>query len=77
VVKPVPSRTVDGGIPAASTALPAGAVWARRKVHASDRFMMNGQFVELDPRHAGKIVTTAVKDTHDRATGPGRRGHRP
>ena len=57
MVKLVPSRTVDGDIPAAPTALPTGAIWAQRKVHESGRFMINGQFVKLDPQHAGKIVT--------------------
>ncbi|MEU3462946.1 hypothetical protein ABZ721_23745 [Streptomyces sp. NPDC006733] len=45
--------------------LPAG-VRAQRKVHASGRFMINGQFIKLGPRHAGKIVTVVIEDTHFR-----------
>ncbi|MFJ9759489.1 hypothetical protein [Streptomyces sp. NPDC101149] len=46
--------------------LPAGAIRAQRKVHASGRFMINGQFIKLGRRHAGKIVTVVIEDTHDR-----------
>jgi hypothetical protein len=46
--------------------LPAGAIRAQRKVHASGRFMINGQFIKLGPRHAGKIVTVVIEDTHYR-----------
>ncbi|MFD8079109.1 hypothetical protein ACFV3E_41475 [Streptomyces sp. NPDC059718] len=28
--------------------------------------MINGQFIKLDPRHAGKIVTVVIEDTHYR-----------
>ncbi|MFJ5035211.1 hypothetical protein ACIQB5_45965 [Streptomyces sp. NPDC088560] len=28
--------------------------------------MINGQFIELGPRHAGKIVTVVIEDTHHR-----------
>ncbi|GGL80800.1 hypothetical protein GCM10010095_77160 [Streptomyces anthocyanicus] len=44
--------------------LPAGAFRAQRKVHASGRFMINGQSIELGPRHAGKLVTVVIEDTH-------------
>ncbi|MFB7600748.1 helix-turn-helix domain-containing protein [Streptomyces sp. NPDC056160] len=44
--------------------LPAGAIRAQRKVHASGRFTINGQFIKLGPRHAGKIVTVVIEDTH-------------
>jgi hypothetical protein len=46
--------------------LPAGAIRAQRKVHASGRFMVAGQFIKLGPRHAGKIVTVVIEDTHFR-----------
>ncbi|WP_326726383.1 hypothetical protein [Streptomyces phaeochromogenes] len=46
--------------------LPAGAIRAQRKVHASGRFMINGQFIKLGPRHAGKIVTVVIEDTYYR-----------
>ncbi|MGG8820441.1 helix-turn-helix domain-containing protein [Streptomyces lividans] len=44
--------------------LPAGAFRAQRKVHASGRFMINGQSIKLGPRHAGKLVTVVIEDTH-------------
>ncbi|MEU0786682.1 hypothetical protein ABZ341_34570 [Streptomyces sp. NPDC006173] len=28
--------------------------------------MINGQFIKLGPRHAGKIVTVVIEDTHYR-----------
>jgi transposase InsO family protein len=44
--------------------LPAGSIRAQRRVHASGRFMVNGQFIKLGPRHAGKLVTVVIEDTH-------------
>jgi hypothetical protein len=44
--------------------LPAGAIRTQREVHASGRFMINGQFIKLGPRHAGKIVTVVIEDTY-------------
>ncbi|RBM18280.1 IS481 family transposase [Streptomyces sp. PT12] len=46
--------------------LPAGAIRAQRKVHASGRIMVAGQFIKLGPRHVGKIVTVIIEDTHFR-----------
>ncbi|MEV0408120.1 site-specific integrase [Actinoallomurus sp. NPDC050550] len=43
--------------------LPAGLIRVQRRVHASGRFMVNGQFIKLGPRHAGKLVTVVVEDT--------------
>ncbi|MFI1377711.1 hypothetical protein ACH4UY_37740 [Streptomyces longwoodensis] len=70
---PVPADRlgqIDGARTAASPLppppLPAGAIRAQRKVHASGRFMINGQFIKLGPRHAGKIVTVVIEDTHYR-----------
>ncbi|MCD9875773.1 hypothetical protein LJ657_19325 [Streptomyces sp. NR30] len=70
---PVPANRlgqIDGARTAASPLppppLPAGAIRAQRKVHASGRFMINGQFIKLGPRHAGKIVTVVIEDTHYR-----------
>jgi hypothetical protein len=40
--------------------LPAGSVRVQRRVHASGRFMVNGQFIKLGLRHAGKLVTVTV-----------------
>ncbi|MGW2326469.1 IS481 family transposase [Streptomyces sp. NPDC001700] len=70
---PVPADRL-GRIPGARTAasplppppLPTGSIRAQRKVHASGRFMVNGQFIKLGPRHAGKIVTVIIEDTHFR-----------
>ena len=46
--------------------LPAGSLRAQRKVHASGRIMVAKQFIKLGPRHAGKIVTVVIEDTHFR-----------
>jgi hypothetical protein len=46
--------------------LPAGAIRAQRRVHASGRIMVNKQPVKLGPRHAGKLVTVIIEDTHFR-----------
>ncbi|MFI8791366.1 hypothetical protein [Streptomyces sp. NPDC055105] len=36
-------------------------------MHASSCFQINGQFIKLGPRHAGRIVTAVViEDTHFR-----------
>jgi hypothetical protein len=72
--RPCPTADRLGQIDGARTAtsplplppLPAGAIRAQRKVHASGRFMINGQFTKLGPRHAGKIVTVVIEDTHYR-----------
>ncbi|MET7913561.1 hypothetical protein ABZS98_36015 [Streptomyces avermitilis] len=58
------ARTATSPLP--PPPLPAGAIRAQRKVHASGRFMINGQFIKLGPRHAGKIVTVVIEDTHYR-----------
>ncbi|MFI9568761.1 hypothetical protein ACIHCN_36295 [Streptomyces rishiriensis] len=58
------ARTATSPLP--PPPLPAGAIPAQRKVHASGRFMINGQFIKLGPRHAGKIVTVVIEDTHYR-----------
>nr|WP_245766796.1 helix-turn-helix domain-containing protein [Streptomyces colonosanans] len=58
------ARTATSPLP--PPPLPAGAIRAQRKVHASGRFMINGQFIKLGPRHAGKIVTVVIKDTRYR-----------
>ncbi|MER5200756.1 helix-turn-helix domain-containing protein [Streptomyces sp. NPDC002884] len=68
---PVPADSlgqIDGARTATSPPppLPAGAIRAQRKVHASGRFMIHGQFIKLGPRHAGKIVTVVIEDTHYR-----------
>jgi hypothetical protein len=46
--------------------LPAGSLRAQRRVHASGRIMVNKQPIKLGPRHAGKLVTVVVEDTHYR-----------
>ncbi|MFI7337208.1 IS481 family transposase [Streptomyces sp. NPDC050085] len=58
------ARTATSPLP--PPPLPTGAIRAQRKVHASGRFMINGQFIKLGPRHAGKIVTVVIEDTHFR-----------
>ena len=44
--------------------LPAGSLQAQRKVHANGRIMVARQRIKLGPRHAGKLVTVIVEDTH-------------
>ena len=44
--------------------LPAGSLRAQRKVHANGRIMVAKQSIKLGPRHAGKLVTVIVEDTH-------------
>ncbi len=44
--------------------LPAGSLRAQRKVHANGRIMVATQSIKLGPRHAGKLVTVIVEDTH-------------
>ncbi|MFF3505502.1 hypothetical protein [Streptomyces sp. NPDC003247] len=68
--RPVPADRlgeIDGARTATSPLppppLPAGAIRAQRKVHASGRSQINGQFIKLGPRHAGKIVTVVIEDT--------------
>jgi hypothetical protein len=59
------------GIRAAATALPPpplppGSIRAQRRVHASGRIMVAKQSIKLGPRHAGKLVTVIIEDTHFR-----------
>jgi hypothetical protein len=35
-------------------------------VHASGRIMVAKQSIKLSPRHAGKLVTVVIEDTHFR-----------
>ncbi len=44
--------------------LPAGSLRAQRKVHTNGKIMVANQSIRLGPRHAGKIVTVVVEDTH-------------
>lgn len=46
--------------------LPAGSLQAQRKVHANGRISVARQRIKLGPRHAGKLVTVIVEDTHFR-----------
>jgi hypothetical protein len=46
--------------------LPAGSIRAQRRVHANGRIMVNKQPIKLGPRHAGKLVTVVIEDTHFR-----------
>lgn len=46
--------------------LPAGSLRAQRRVHASGRIVINKQHIKLGPRHAGKLVTVVIEDTHYR-----------
>jgi hypothetical protein len=41
-------------------------VFAQRRVHASGRIMIANQRIKLGPRHAGKLVTVVIEDTHFR-----------
>jgi transposase InsO family protein len=59
------------GVRAAATPLPppplpAGSIRAQRRVHASGRIMVARQAIKLGPRHAGKLVTVVIEDTHFR-----------
>lgn len=58
------ARTATSPLP--PPPLPTGSIRAQRKVHASGRFQINGQFIKLGPRHAGNIVTVVIEDTHFR-----------
>ena len=44
--------------------LPAGSIRAQRRVHASGRIMVARQPIKLGQRHAGKLVTVVIEDTH-------------
>jgi transposase InsO family protein len=44
--------------------LPAGSLRVQRRVHASGRFLVAKQYIKLGKRHAGKLVTVVVEDTH-------------
>ncbi|MDP9847003.1 IS481 family transposase [Streptosporangium lutulentum] len=46
--------------------LPAGSIRAQRRVHASGRIMVAKQAIKLGSRHAGKLVTVVIEDTHFR-----------
>jgi transposase InsO family protein len=46
--------------------LPAGSIRAQRRVHASGRIMVSRQPIKLGHRHAGKLVTVIIEDTHFR-----------
>jgi transposase InsO family protein len=46
--------------------LPAGSISAHRRVHASGHIMVNRQPIKLGPRHAGKLVTVIIEDSHFR-----------
>ncbi|MGH9209053.1 MAG: hypothetical protein ACRD2C_00040 [Acidimicrobiales bacterium] len=70
---PIPTDQL-AKIPGARTAstplppppLPAGSIRAQRRVHASGRIMVANQPIKLGPRHAGKLVTVVIEDTHFR-----------
>jgi transposase InsO family protein len=46
--------------------LPPGSIQAQRRVHANGRIMVNRQRIKLGQRHAGKLVTVVIEDTHYR-----------
>ncbi len=59
------------GARSAATPLPPpplapGSIRVQRRVHAQGRFMVAGQFIKVGPRHAGKLVTVIIEDTHFR-----------
>ncbi|MGR6918783.1 IS481 family transposase [[Actinomadura] parvosata] len=59
------------GARSAATPLPPpplapGSIRVQRRVHAQGRFMVAGQFIKVGPRHAGKLVTVVIEDTHFR-----------
>lgn len=64
--------------------LPAGSLHVQRRVHATGRFMVAKQRIKLGKRHAGKLVTIVIEDTHLRVLHDGeeiavrpRRNHEP
>ncbi|MBO3752602.1 IS481 family transposase [Streptosporangiaceae bacterium NEAU-GS5] len=68
---PVPAEGLPRlvGARSSSTPLPPpplapGSIRVQRRVHASGRFMVAGQFIKVGPRHAGKLVTVVVEDTY-------------
>jgi hypothetical protein len=70
---PIPSDQLGrlAGVRAATTPLPPpplppGSIRAQRRVHASGRIMVANQPIKLGPRHAGKLVTVVIEDTHFR-----------
>jgi transposase InsO family protein len=52
------------GTPLPPPPLPAGSIRAQRRVHASGRIMVARQPIKLGQRHAGKLVTVVIEDTH-------------
>nr|WP_243795023.1 hypothetical protein [Saccharopolyspora gloriosae] len=44
--------------------LPAGSLHVQRRVHETGRFMVAKQRIKLGKRHAGKLVTVVIEDTH-------------
>ncbi|MEV1002613.1 hypothetical protein [Nonomuraea sp. NPDC050202] len=57
------------GARSAATPLPPpplapGSIRVQRRVHAQGRFMVDGQYIKVGPRHAGKLVTVIIEDTH-------------
>jgi hypothetical protein len=56
------ARTASTALP--PPPLPAGSIRAQRRVHASGRIMVARQSIKLGPRHAGKLVTVVIEDTH-------------
>lgn len=44
--------------------LPAGSLRAQRKVHSGGRIMVANQSIKFGSRHAGKLVTVIIEDTH-------------
>jgi hypothetical protein len=44
--------------------LPAGSLRVQRRVHASGKYLVAKQYIKLGKRHAGKLVTVVIEDTH-------------
>lgn len=70
---PIPADRL-ASLPGARTAatplppppLPPGSIQAQRRVHGNGRIMVNRQRIKLGQRHAGKLVTVVIEDTHYR-----------
>jgi len=46
--------------------LPAGSPRAQRRVHYDGKMVINNQRLKVGPRHAGKLVTVIIENTHFR-----------
>lgn len=60
------TRARSAATPLPPPPLAPGSIRIQHRVHANGRFMVAGQFIKVGPRHAGKLVTVVIEDTHFR-----------